>query len=102
MLLVLSSGAAEPRRAVEEPQLRMDRLDVDRIGLEQPLDEEAVERGECDDRETAALGRVRYDLAQALLEHVADRSIELSEAHAHLRPLLDALEDEPEDEPPQL
>jgi hypothetical protein len=61
-----------------------------------------VERGDGEDGEPAALRGVGHDLAEASLEHLADPSVELAEARAHLRPLLDALEDEPEHEPAQL
>src|SRR5262245_15555812 len=80
ILPVLSSSAAEARGIVQEPELGMDRLDVDRVGLEEPLDEEAVERRERDDREPTALRGIGHDLTEAAFEHLADRPIELLEA----------------------
>src|SRR5258705_12611793 len=96
------SSPAEPARLAQHAELAMERVDVDGVGLEQPLEEDAVEGRDRDDREPAAAGGVGDDLAETGLEHLADRAVELAEPRPHLGPLLDALEDQPEDEPPDL
>src|SRR5258706_7721556 len=96
------SRAAKATRLAQHAQLGMERLHVDGVGLEEPLEEDPVEGGDGDDREAAALRRIGHDLAEARLEHLADRAVELPEAGPHLGPLFDALEDQPQHEPSEL
>src|SRR5436190_23885001 len=71
------SSPAKAARLAQHAQLAMERLDVDGVGLEQPLEEDAVEGGDGDDGEAAALRGVGNHFAEPGLEHLSDRTVEL-------------------------
>src|SRR5262249_46466143 len=83
-------------------QLRAQGIEIDRLGIQEPLEEDPVERRHGDDGQALSLGRLGHDATQARLVHVADAAVELLEPCAELGTSLDALEDEVEDHPPEL
>src|SRR5690349_21508989 len=90
-------------RALREPaHLLVERFEVDLVGVEEPLEEEPVERRDGDRGEAAAPDAVGDDPAQALGEEVAEAAVELPQAGAELGASLGGLEDEVEDHTAEL
>src|SRR5262249_14415962 len=85
-----------PCALAQGAQLVVQGFQIDRLGVEQPLQEKAVEGGDGDDGQAPALGIVGHHAAQPRLVHLADPAIELLETCPQLRPSLDALEDQVE------
>src|SRR5262249_9022031 len=85
------------RAVAQGAQLRVECFEIDRLGIEQPLQEDPIERRHGNDGESLALRRLGHDAAQSRLVHLADATVELLEARAQLGPSLDALEDEVQD-----
>ena len=80
----------------------MESVQVDGFGLEQPLQEESVEGGNRDHRHATALSFVLTHAAQPALVQLADVAVDLLQARAQLGAAFDALEDQVENQTPEL
>src|SRR5262245_46465946 len=80
----------------------MERVQVDGLGIQQPLQEEPVESGDRYDGETATLLGVGDDALQPQLVQLPNAAIELLQALAQLGTALAALEDQVQDQTAQL
>ena len=100
--LVPGSASVGTSESMQLPELRVERLEIDSVGIKEPLQEDSVHRRHRENRQTPALARIPDDATQACLVQFTDVTVELLKPGAELRACLHAFEDQIENEAAQL